>query len=136
VPTTRGLVLLVDDNAQILETTARYLTARGFGVVTSDSALGVSSLIRHHRPAILVLDVMMPALNGDKLARVLTSQRTLHTMPIILYSAMDEEQLYAMVAEIPGGSYVVKSQGLEALFAEIVERLESSDKSSQTDDRG
>jgi two-component system phosphate regulon response regulator OmpR len=136
VPTSRGCILLVDDNVQILETTARYLMARGFEVLTTDSALGVSSLVRHHRPAIIVLDVMMPALNGDKLVRVLTAQRTQHVAPIILYSAMDEEQLYAMVREIPGGSYVVKSQGLKALYAEIVARLESVGSSPERGDRG
>ncbi len=136
MPTARERLLLVDDNAQILETTARYLSARGFEVVTSDSALGVSSLMRQHRPAIIVLDVMMPALNGDKLARVLTSQRAQQKTPIILYSAMDEEQLYAMVSEIPGCSYVVKSQGLGALYAEILTRLESGDSGAQTGDRG
>jgi two-component system phosphate regulon response regulator OmpR len=136
VPTTRERILLVDDNAQILETTARYLSARGFEVVTSDSALGVSSLVRHHRPALIVLDVMMPALNGDKLARVLSSQRTQRTTPIILYSAMDEEQLYAIVSEIPGCSYVVKSQGLGALYTEILARLESAGSGPQEGDRG
>lgn len=136
MPTTRERILLVDDNAQILETTARYLSARGFEVVTSDSALGVSSLVRHHRPALIVLDVMMPALNGDKLARVLSSQRTQRTTPIILYSAMDEEQLYAIVSEIPGCSYVVKSQGLGALYTEILARLESAGSGPQEGDRG
>lgn len=44
-----GPSLLVDDNADILATTARYLAARGFEVVTSNSPLGVSSLVRSRR---------------------------------------------------------------------------------------
>jgi DNA-binding response OmpR family regulator len=122
----RGPILLVDDNSEIIATTAHYLRARGLEVVTSDSPLGVSSLVRHHAPSVIVLDVMMPALDGNALARVLNAHGLARKTPIIFYSAVDEEQLYAIACEIPGASYVPKSEGLSALHAAIQTRLETS----------
>jgi DNA-binding response OmpR family regulator len=122
----RGPILLVDDNAEIIVTTARYLRTRGLEVVTSSSSLGVSSLVRRHVPSIIVLDVMMPALDGSALARVLQSHGSAGTTPIIFYSAVDEEQLYAMTQSTPGASYVPKSDGLEALYAAIQLSLDKS----------
>jgi DNA-binding response OmpR family regulator len=119
MPDDRGPILLVDDNAEIIVTTARYLRARGLEVLTSNSSLGVSSLVRRHAPSLLVLDIMMPALDGNALVGVLNAHGLARKTPIIFYSAVDEEQLYALARENPGASYVPKSEGLEALYAAI-----------------
>jgi DNA-binding response OmpR family regulator len=121
-----GPILLIDDNAEILTTTARYLRARGLEVVTSSASLGVSSLVRRHVPSVIVLDVMMPALDGGALARLLHTPGPKGTTPIIFYSAVDEEQLYAVTRKTPGASYVPKSEGLGALEAAIKLALEKS----------
>jgi DNA-binding response OmpR family regulator len=115
----RGPILLVDDNPEIIATTARYLRARGLEVFTSSSPLGVSSLVRRHAPSVIVLDVMMPALDGNALVLVLTTHGLARSTPIIFYSTLDEERLYAMARETPGASYVPKSEGLAALYAAI-----------------
>jgi CheY-like chemotaxis protein len=116
-------ILLVDDNAQILSTTAAYLSARGMRVVTSESALGVSALVRRHQPAVIVLDVMMPALDGDALAALLQGQPNARATPIIFYSAMEEEQLHRLSLRMPGTSYMPKADGLAALHSAIMARL-------------
>jgi CheY-like chemotaxis protein len=126
-------VLLVDDNREILEATARYLRARALDVVTTSSSLGVSALVLRHNPKVIVLDVMMPALGGDSLASLL---RTLpngngngnghsapRSTPILFYSAMEEEQLHRLVASLPGTGFVSKADGLLALHAAILARL-------------
>jgi len=131
-------ILLVDDNSQILDTTARYLRARGFDVIVSDSPLGVSSIVRHCCPSLVVLDVMMPSLAGTMLASVLTSNGLVSETLIIFYSALDEEQLYAMTRKTPNATYVPKSDGLAALLAMLESRLGPNriDGSDQVDNAG
>jgi two-component system OmpR family response regulator len=116
-------ILLVEDNPQILETTTQYLRARGYGVISSDSPLGVSALVRRYRPALIVLDVMMPALDGDALAPMLRAQPGAGATPVVFYSAMEEEQLHRISRLLPGATYVTKSEGLAALYAAIVSRI-------------
>jgi DNA-binding response OmpR family regulator len=115
----RGPILLVDDDAEILVTAARYLRARGLKVITSQSALGVSAIVRREIPSAIVLDVNMPALDGNALARVLNLHGLARTTPIIFYSAVDEEKLRALASEIPGASCVPKIEGPAALYEAI-----------------
>jgi CheY-like chemotaxis protein len=118
---TGKIVLLVDDNPEILETTLSYLQTRGLHIVTSSSALGVTALVGKHRPDVIVLDVMMPALDGDALATLIRGRKnSTRATPIIFYSAMEEEQLHRLAADVPGTSYVAKSEGLHALYSAII----------------
>jgi CheY-like chemotaxis protein len=113
-------VLLVDDNPTILETTSLFLRARGVHVVAVDTALGVTALVLRHHPDVVVLDVMMPALDGGALAAIIHGKKDLRAIPIIFYSAMEEEQLHRLTAKVPGSTYVAKADGLEALHSAIL----------------
>jgi DNA-binding response OmpR family regulator len=113
-------IVLVDDNPQILNATARYLRGRELEVVTSESALGVNALILDHKPQAVVLDVMMPALGGGELARIIRGRAQ---VAIIFYSAMPEEDLYRLTKQVPGSTYVLKSDGAEILLAAIEKAL-------------
>jgi DNA-binding response OmpR family regulator len=121
-PRTRT-VLIVDDNADILSTASQFLTQRGFEVVQADSPLGVSSLVMRHKPCVVVLDVMMPALDGGALAKLLRSMTAGHAVPIVFFSSMEEEELYRLARSTDGASYVLKSDGLQVLHAAICRRL-------------
>ncbi len=66
---TFGPVLIVDDNEEILQSTAEYFRSHGFSVIESSTPVGVTSLISQHSPKVLILDLMMPALNGDALLK-------------------------------------------------------------------
>jgi DNA-binding response OmpR family regulator len=116
-------LLMVDDNAEILTAAHVYLTQRGFDVVIASSALGVSSLVLRHKPDLIILDVMMPALDGGALAKLVRQVGSGHDVPIVFFSSMEEEQLYRLARETDGASYVLKSDGLEALHACVCRRL-------------
>jgi len=115
------LILLVDDNAILLQQAAHYLKERRLDVITNDSAFGVGRLLLRHKPDLAVLDVQMPGLDGEHLVEALGQSGSLP--PVIYYSAMEEEQLYQICKRRPGTSYVLKADGLPALFEAIQRRL-------------
>jgi CheY-like chemotaxis protein len=117
------LVLLVDDNALLLRQAEQYLRERGLEVISNDSPFGVGRLLLKHKPALAVLDVQMPGLDGENLHVALGQSGTLP--PVIYYSAMEEEQLYQICKRRPGTSYVLKADGLPALYEAIQRRLSS-----------
>ena len=120
-------VLLVDDNALLLQQAETYLTSRGLQVVSSSSPFGVGALLLRHKPQVAVLDVMMPGLDGAQVHQFLEKQAGAEALPaVIFYSAMEEEQLYKLCKQRPGTSYVLKSDGLPALHAAIQKRLTTS----------
>jgi DNA-binding response OmpR family regulator len=115
-------VLLVDDNPDLLATAERFLSQRGFAVVTSDTSLGVSSIVRSERPDVVVLDAMMPSVGGAALASFLKNLEAMKGVPILLYSAMDEEKLHGLARQ-HGLPYVSKADGLPTLHDAINAQL-------------
>src|SRR5262245_1885960 len=75
----------VDDDPVVLEVARERLEALGFEVTTRDQSLGTSTWVMQHRPDFVLLDVMMPALNGSELASVIL--RRASTTAIILHSS-------------------------------------------------
>jgi DNA-binding response OmpR family regulator len=109
-------------NVLLLRQAESYLTQRGLHVICNDSPFGVGRLLLRHRPALAVLDVMMPGLDGPGLVAAL-GQQAGPLPPIIFYSAMEEDQLYKLSRATPGTQYVLKSDGLPALYDAITRSL-------------
>jgi CheY-like chemotaxis protein len=118
-------VLIVDDNETFLMQASSYLRQHGFSVVTSHSALGVSRLVQQHEPSVIIMDVVMPALDGDEVVRILDRQPQLKPRRVIFYSSLEDEQLAMICSRRPGSTYVSKAAGLPALHRAIVDQLGS-----------
>jgi adenylate cyclase len=84
---TRKRILLVDDEILTLQMLSDILQASGFEALTAhDGAEGLARA-RAERPDLIILDVMMPKLDGFKVARMLKSDRNHRHIPIIMLTA-------------------------------------------------
>jgi len=90
-------ILVIDDDPIVLETIRVRLERHAYNVTTRDQALGSTQAIRIERPDIVLLDVLMPALNGDHLAELLRADPSPHPMSIILHSSTPADELAALV---------------------------------------
>jgi DNA-binding response OmpR family regulator len=116
-PSGKPRVLLIDDDRVLMERTAIYLKAKGFLVTSSENVFGVASTVGDEKPDAIVLDVRMPALGGDKVASVLSR---LCTVPIVFYSAIDDEDGEALAAQHENARFVSKGSGLRCLWEQLV----------------
>ncbi len=114
-----GKVLVVDDNEIELGVVRVVLEAAGFEVSTLDSVLELSIVIKRHRPDVILLDVMMPALTGDRVAAILKQHGFSRDIPVILHSSKDEAELEAIATLAGVQGYVSKTGDFERLVAEI-----------------
>jgi DNA-binding response OmpR family regulator len=112
-----GKVLLIDDDADLLERTSAYLVAKGFEVTTAQNVFGVAALVGHRHPDVVVLDVRMPALSGDIVAKTL---ERFYSTPIVFYSAIDEQEGEELGRRHPGASFVSKAKGVRHLGEHLV----------------
>ena len=109
-------ILLVDDEPEILEICRDYLKASGFDVVTAkDGALGLSAA-RREKPDLIVLDVMMPEMDGLDLCRHL---RRDGNVPIIMLTARVEETDKIVGLELGADDYMTKPFSPRELVARV-----------------
>jgi CheY-like chemotaxis protein len=111
-------IVVVDDDATILQMLKRFLTSRGADVAASASPFGVGNIVVRHKPTVLVLDVAIPALDGEQLWALLASSAMPRTS-VVFYSALTLEALAALTARVPESESVSKSAGLNALWEAI-----------------
>lgn len=118
----RKKVLYVDDDERTLNIVAKYLISNGFEVHTSTSPF-VANLLEENKPDLVILDIAMPLLSGDKMADILLSQGYAEQIPILFFSGEEPEKIERISRRIPGSSYVTKQSGLDILVEKLRSRL-------------
>jgi len=117
---TRGTVLVVDDEPTIVEVLARYLARAGFSAREAFDGPGALEAARRERPDLVVLDVMLPGLDGIEVMRRLHEQPG-EPVPVILLTARAEESDRLTGLRRGADDYVVKPFSP----AELVARVEA-----------
>jgi DNA-binding response OmpR family regulator len=109
-------ILLVDDEPEILEICRDYLKASGFDVATAkDGALGLS-MARREKPDLIVLDLMMPEMDGLDLCRNIRRESN---VPIIMLTARVEEADKLIGLELGADDYMTKPFSSRELVARV-----------------
>ena len=109
-------VLVVDDDPNVVELARLYLEREGFWVLTAlDGAAGLASA-REERPDIVVLDVMLPRLNGLDVCRALREESQI---PIIMLTARVEEEDRLTGLELGADDYITKPFSPRELAARV-----------------
>lgn len=112
-------VLAVDDDPLMLRVLSRTLRGRGVDLVTSLRSMGVLNLISTHRPALVLMDVKMPGLEGTSLVRLIREDADLAATPIVLHSALADDVLASKAKECGADGYILKSRGVTYLEQSI-----------------
>jgi DNA-binding response OmpR family regulator len=116
----RGTVLVVDDEPTILEIVGRYIERAGYGIERAEDGVEALRLADLHRPDLVVLDVMLPRLDGIETMRRL-HQRPGPPTPVILLTARGEQSDRLLGLRHGADDYVVKPFSP----AELVARVEA-----------
>lgn len=109
-------IMVVDDDVRLRDLLRRYLTEQGFAVVTAESATAMNKLWLRERYDLLVLDLMLPGLDGLSLCRHI---RAVSTVPIIMVTAKVEEIDRLMGLETGADDYLCKPFSPRELVARI-----------------
>ena len=112
-------ILIVDDNPANVKVLQTRLTAEGYDVVTAhDGEQGLASA-REHKPDLILLDVMMPKVDGLEVCRRLRSDASFPFTPIILITAMADTKDVVAGLEAGGDEYLTKPVDHAALVARV-----------------
>jgi CheY-like chemotaxis protein len=121
----REKILIVDDSEIVRDTARLTLERAGYTVITADTPIGVSSLVRKESPDLLMVDVSMPALTGDRLVRLLRDKLGKPTIRIVLFSNRPEAELRHLLTT-SGADGFIRKTGDESQLVRDVERILSA----------
>ena len=113
---TTGKVLVVDDERSILELLAYNLRRNGYQVIEARDGRQALQLARTERPDLVILDLMLPRLDGLDVCRELRREST---VPIIMLTARDEEVDRIVGLELGADDYVTKPFSVRELIARV-----------------
>ncbi len=120
-------ILVVDDEPKIVKTVRAYLEDAGFRVVTAADGQTALTVFRHESPALVVLDLGLPGINGLDVARTLRRDTN---VPIIMLTARVDETDRLIGLELGADDYVTKPFSPREVVARVraVLRRASADR--------
>ncbi|MBF2097729.1 MAG: diguanylate cyclase, partial [Gloeomargaritaceae cyanobacterium C42_A2020_066] len=123
-PPYRGHVLLVDDEPESRLILQRLLTRQGYWVETSSNGTQALRLAREQLPELVLLDIMMPELDGYEVCRQLQADEVTRPIPIIFLSALDDVQDKVAGFAVGAVDYITKPFQTREVIARVETHLQ------------
>ena len=116
-------IMIVDDDDQILVLVEILLRRQGYQVLKAPSASAALDLLKTTIPDLFVLDYMMPGMNGLELCERLRLHSEISKTPVIMLSAVDNEEFTRLSTEAGANGSIPKSEMHRRLLKEVRESL-------------
>ncbi len=133
--TSHGRILVVDDSRDNLEILATRLRFRGYVVDTATSGEEALARVAENPPDLILLDVMMPGLDGFEVARRIRSDEDLPFIPIILITARDTTQDKVIGLDAGANDYLTKPINFPELEARVRSMLRIKELQAQLEEK-
>jgi two-component system alkaline phosphatase synthesis response regulator PhoP len=117
----KGKILVVDDEVYILHILDFSLGAEGFDVVTANNGETAIAKAKQERPSLIVLDIMMPVLDGYETLKRLKADPDTKDIPVILLTAKGRDVDKRLGFEVGATDYIVKPFSPSRLIERIEE---------------
>jgi DNA-binding response OmpR family regulator len=116
-------ILIVDDEPDLLDMVSLRMEANGYQVIrASDGEEGLDKA-RNESPDLIILDLMLPKIDGYKVCRMLKFDEKYKKIPVILFSARTQAIDMKLGAEVGADAYLTKPFEPDTLLAKVSELL-------------
>lgn len=116
-------ILLVEDDAVLAEMYELRLKSEDFEVLRAENGKKALKELPEFKPDLILLDIMMPEMNGIELLRYLRAEKETMDIPVFLLTALSQSKDRAAGMEAGANDYIVKS---ESMPHEVVERVKDA----------
>ncbi len=115
-------ILLVDDEPDIRTIVSTRLVALGFEVLLASDGQEGLDLARREFPDAILLDLMLPKLDGYKICRMLKFDKAFENIPVIIFSAKGSDMDRKLAEQAGADAYLTKPFDIK-VFTETIQRL-------------
>lgn len=117
------VILLVDDDLTLLEMYEDRLRAEGYEIVRATNGEEALAKTRQIRPALMILDIMMPKVNGFDVLKNLRADPAFQNTPVIVLTALIQDVDRAQGKKLGATDYIVKS---ETMPGEVIAKIKKA----------
>jgi len=125
----KGKILVIDDEKTMLETLSGFFSSRGYQLMTATSAEVALKLIKDEQPALALIDVKLPGMNGIELLKIVKTDYP--NIKTFVVTAFDDENKKT-VEDIGADAFFAKPVGLDQLKKAVVNVLAASERRIKT----
>jgi DNA-binding response OmpR family regulator len=112
-------ILVAEDEVSVLGFLVKVLTKHGYQVQTATRGDDAIAMIRKHHPKLVLLDVLMPGIDGKDICKRMRADADMADIPVILMSALDAVNLHAIAAETGASDYICKPVSMADLLTMV-----------------
>ena len=115
-------IVIVEDDIAIAQMYRIKFEVEGFEIETADNGKMGLELIKNIKPDIVLLDIMMPEMNGDEVLEKMRQEDWGKEMPVIILTNLGQQEAPAKLDQLNVDSYIVKAEMTPKQVAEIVKQ--------------
>lgn len=112
-------ILVVDDEAQLVEMVKMRLEASGYEIIVAGDGQEALDKARQENPDLIILDLMLPKIDGYKVCRMLKFDEKYKKIPILMFSARAQEEDRRLGLQVGADDYVTKPFEPKILMGKI-----------------
>lgn len=116
-------ILVVDDEAQLVDMVKMRLEANSYEVIVAYDGQEALEKTKKEKPDLIILDLMLPKMDGYKVCGLLKADTRYNKIPIIMFTARAQESDLKMGEEVGADAYITKPFEVEVLLEKIRELL-------------
>ncbi len=128
----KGTILVIDDEKDLVELLRYNLEKEGFDVIGAADGSSGMEIARDHRPDVIVLDLMMPGVDGLEVCRRLRAEPKTAAVPIIMLTAKSSEADRVVGLELGADDYVTKPFSPREMVARVKAVLRRASRGQET----
>ncbi len=119
MPVAKETILIVDDEADLLELIEYNLKKEGYNVLKAENGSEGIRLARKHHPDLILLDIMMPRMTGFEVCKVIREDNDLKQVPVIFLTARSDEETEVTGLDVGADDFLPKPISTVKLVARI-----------------
>lgn len=116
----KKLILLVDDDLTLREMYGERLKAEGFEIIQATNGAEAIQKAKEIKPAVVLLDIMMPKVNGFDVLKMIRSDAEIKDTPVIVLTALIQDVDRVQGKKLGANDYIVKS---ETMPGEVIAKI-------------
>ena len=121
-------ILIIDDSELMLKMISDILVSAGFDVVTANNGKTGIKKVREEKPDLVILDIIMPEMNGFEVCKILREDESNNLMPIIIVTAKENEEDKLVGLDIGADDYMIKPANPRELVSRVRNTLKRVDR--------